>query len=261
MAQLQTPPSAAHVLANASSAPAPQTADKEALLARLDALLEQYLHALAQYEVLTQQLGRGMGSGFLALAQANFHSRGPRYGRDSYDGRVQAVRRVAVTATTTATGSESESGREGGTGAGSTETVRFDAFSTLAPRARQRGEDGDGVGEGAAVESHSTLETAQSAAPDTSSTTDPHTTDPPTAPPNPPHTTDTATDTDTDTTPPAPTDPLRMFGVLVPPALRTAQAHFAAAVEGPVVGLASVAAQLRALEREIGRVRKGVRRA
>lgn len=56
-------------------------------------------------------------------------------------------------------------------------------------------------------------------------------------------------------------DPIRMFGILVPPALRSAQTSFTDAVEGPVVALARVGGELRALEREIGRVRKGVRRA
>jgi hypothetical protein len=56
-------------------------------------------------------------------------------------------------------------------------------------------------------------------------------------------------------------DPIRMFGILVPPALRSAQASFKEAVEGPVVGLATIAGELRALEREIGRVRKGIRKA
>jgi hypothetical protein len=56
-------------------------------------------------------------------------------------------------------------------------------------------------------------------------------------------------------------DPIRMFGILVPPALRSAQTSFREAVEGPVVGLATVAGELRALEREIGRVKKGIRKA
>lgn len=60
---------------------------------------------------------------------------------------------------------------------------------------------------------------------------------------------------------PATVDPIRMFGILVPPALRSAQTLFSEAVDGPVVKLVEVAGELRALEREIGRVRKGIRKA
>lgn len=56
-------------------------------------------------------------------------------------------------------------------------------------------------------------------------------------------------------------DPIRMFGILVPPALRSAQTSFKDAVDGPVVQLAAVTGELRALEREIGRARKMVRKA
>ncbi|KAF2104750.1 hypothetical protein NA57DRAFT_70957 [Rhizodiscina lignyota] len=57
-----------------------------------------------------------------------------------------------------------------------------------------------------------------------------------------------------------PVDPLRWFGILVPPALRTAQANFRAAVEGPVPKLASITKQMRALEPEISRLRKSIKR-
>ena len=56
-------------------------------------------------------------------------------------------------------------------------------------------------------------------------------------------------------------DPIRMFGILVPPALRSAQASFAEAVDGPVMRLAEVTGELRALERDIGRTRKSIRKA
>lgn len=62
-------------------------------------------------------------------------------------------------------------------------------------------------------------------------------------------------------TKPTVVDPIRMFGILVPPALRTAQASFREAVDGPVVSLAGVTGELRALEREIGRTRKSIRKA
>lgn len=56
-------------------------------------------------------------------------------------------------------------------------------------------------------------------------------------------------------------DPIRMFGILVPPPLRSAQMSFKEAFAGPVVRLAEVTGELRALEREIGRARKGIRKA
>lgn len=56
-------------------------------------------------------------------------------------------------------------------------------------------------------------------------------------------------------------NPIRMFGILVPPALRSAQASLREAVDGPIPRLASVTGELRTLEREIGRARKAVRKA
>jgi len=55
-------------------------------------------------------------------------------------------------------------------------------------------------------------------------------------------------------------DPLRWFGILVPPALRSAQSSFIAAVEGPVPHLVSVARELRSQEIEIGRIRKQIKK-
>jgi hypothetical protein len=55
-------------------------------------------------------------------------------------------------------------------------------------------------------------------------------------------------------------DPLRWFGILVPPALRTAQAGFVSAVEGSVPQLATVARDLRSQEMEIGRVKKQIKK-
>jgi hypothetical protein len=74
---------------------------------------------------------------------------------------------------------------------------------------------------------------------------------------------ETTTPTPQDSQPTEPSqlpDPIRMFGILVPPALRAAQTSFTEALEGPVVRLAAVTGELRALEREIGRARKGVRK-
>jgi hypothetical protein len=59
---------------------------------------------------------------------------------------------------------------------------------------------------------------------------------------------------------PKPIDPLRWFGILVPPALRTAQSSFVSAVEDSVPTLANIARGLRSQEIEIGRVRKQIKK-
>jgi hypothetical protein len=55
-------------------------------------------------------------------------------------------------------------------------------------------------------------------------------------------------------------DPIRWFGILVPPALRSAQASFISAVEGPIPQLATIARDMRTQEIEIGRVRKQIKK-
>lgn len=56
------------------------------------------------------------------------------------------------------------------------------------------------------------------------------------------------------------TTPLRWFGILVPPALRTAQSTFASAVEGPIPQLASLVKDLRKQEVDIARLRKQIKK-
>ncbi|KAF2229516.1 hypothetical protein EV356DRAFT_493644 [Viridothelium virens] len=51
-------------------------------------------------------------------------------------------------------------------------------------------------------------------------------------------------------------DPLKWFGILVPPALRAAQQSFETAVEGPLVKLAAVKSEISETEAEIRRTRK-----
>lgn len=59
---------------------------------------------------------------------------------------------------------------------------------------------------------------------------------------------------------PPPNNPLRWFGVLVPPALRSAQASFTSAVTDPVVTLSTLQKSLKNQEIEIGRVRKQIKK-
>lgn len=56
------------------------------------------------------------------------------------------------------------------------------------------------------------------------------------------------------------TDPLKWFGILVPPALRAAQSTFVETVEGPIPQLATIARDMRTQEIEIGRVKKQIKK-
>ena len=58
MAEIQTPLPAEHIAGTARSS----GVDKDALIARLDALLEQYLYTLDEYEKLMQQLSKQLSS-------------------------------------------------------------------------------------------------------------------------------------------------------------------------------------------------------
>lgn len=51
-------------------------------------------------------------------------------------------------------------------------------------------------------------------------------------------------------------DPITWYGILVPPALRSAQKSFTDAVEGQVPELASVVDEMQAVEREVHRLRQ-----
>lgn len=53
-------------------------------------------------------------------------------------------------------------------------------------------------------------------------------------------------------------DPLRWFGILVPPALRSAQSSFVAAVHDAVPGLVELQGQMRMAEVGISRLRKRI---
>lgn len=57
-----------------------------------------------------------------------------------------------------------------------------------------------------------------------------------------------------------PRDPIRWFGVLVPPPLRLAQSKFVGVVEGPIPQLVTLSKELRVLEIEIGRTRKSIKK-
>lgn len=64
---------------------------------QIDSLLERYLALLDEYTQLREQLSRCQSDVFHSLARANFSAeRSMRYGRDHYDERMQASRRLNI---------------------------------------------------------------------------------------------------------------------------------------------------------------------
>jgi hypothetical protein len=55
-------------------------------------------------------------------------------------------------------------------------------------------------------------------------------------------------------------DPIRWYGILVPPSLRNAQKSFTEAIQGSLPELASTVVEMRAAEKEISRLREELRR-
>jgi vacuolar-type H+-ATPase subunit D/Vma8 len=157
------------------------------LMQKLDALFEQYLNTLDQYQKTREQLSSQLSSGFMSLAQANFSNKGRQYGQDYYDERMQAQRVLSIASDK-------------------------DVLNVKCERVKDEiSEDANGE------ETTQKLKFASK-------------------------------------------DPLRWFGVLVPPRLRSAQASFASVVEGPVPRLIILQHELRNLEIEIGRTRKMIKK-
>lgn len=61
-----------------------------------DELVLQYLDTIDTYQSQKKQFSSELSAGYLALAQANFHSAGVRYGKDFYDERMTAIKRIQL---------------------------------------------------------------------------------------------------------------------------------------------------------------------
>lgn len=77
----------------------------------LDTLMLSYLDALDTYQSLRASLSAHFTAGFLALAQARFHSASQqRFGADCYDERMKALHGVLITTTDSDTDSDGGGG-------------------------------------------------------------------------------------------------------------------------------------------------------
>ncbi|KAF2724704.1 hypothetical protein K431DRAFT_281651 [Polychaeton citri CBS 116435] len=218
--------------------------DLNVLNEKLDQLWASYLNFLDTYQKAQNDVSKHFSSGFLSLAQANFKApsagRGVRYGQDYFDGRMKAGRLASIAAT------ESDQQMYP-----STEVcIKLDdkPLSSDTEPAAATASSGD----------H----------------TDGKEGSPPRQQPSPPVTpSDEKKKTDLsgltlDESKEAehapnsvPKDPMKWFGILVPPELRRSQGSFIAALGDPVSGAANAARGMREVEAEIRKLRKAIRKA
>lgn len=207
------------------------------LLDNLDTLLERYLTLLDTYTTTQQQLTAHLQSGYLSLAKANFDSSNrTRYGQDFYDERMQALRRMRMDE-----GAEEDAGKA---------AMRLSVVMMGSGQEQTPSRDGK-EGSGTRVQLPSPPPTPAADDEDEEEEDEDEDTEDPSQQEEP-----TATDEKT----PQIQDPIRMFGLLVPRSLRSAQGSFTSAVTGPVPDLVNVNRQMRMLENEIGRLRKQIRK-
>ncbi|OJD37365.1 uncharacterized protein BKCO1_700050 [Diplodia corticola] len=234
---------------------------RNSLEATLDELLKRYLLLLDQYSQARQQLSSELSSGYLSLAQANFNpSSRIRYGQDFYDERMQALRQVTTEETdsklyrsirlldppneptadekkTKDTAVPTDKNKEG---------TEINANDDVSASVAQLSLDHEVEDESKSRQVHPGSKPGESDLGRDGEKTENF---------------DEAQEKEGASRKPRVDDPIRWFGILVPPALRNAQGRFIQAVEGPVPKLVNVAAGMRELEIEIGRARKAIRKS
>lgn len=195
---------------------------------RLDTLWKSYLDCLDAYAESQKLLQEHMSAGFLSIARANFVARNGvrRYGKDFYHDRAIATRRVAITVDTADSGAK----------------IKVVSWRQGQPEPELKSE----------AESEGVVQVEKTGEGDEEVKQQPS---PPTTPE--PEEKEHATAQKL----PLGADSLRWFGILTPPALRSAQNSFSSAVDDVVVEAVNSARGMRECEGEIRRLRKDIRRA
>ncbi|KIV78908.1 hypothetical protein PV11_06510 [Exophiala sideris] len=262
-AQLPSPPSTPQPEDTEKLGLAQKDVEDEASLSeRLDQLLESYLNLLDTYTTLREQLSKDLSSGFFALASANRHSTlgpGRRYGEEGYDQRMKAVRTVQINQATR-TSSSPKAGTEWADRKEATEEPEDSKKEEATPPVNETSTQGQ------PAETPSDLETEDKDRPpqakhheNTDTENDTHTK----ASSNPTHSTSHLPpcynyNIHTSTPPASPKDPLRWYGILIPPPLRECQTHFQHAVSSSIPDLLSTTSEMRKLEEQIWKLRRAL---
>lgn len=217
------------------------TPSLSALNDKLDLLWARYLDLLDQYTKAQASIKKHMSPGFFSLAQANSKSAGlgRRYGQDYYDDRTSATTKVQIVADED----------------GSLPQARI---VKKAPKALE--EDYEIIDKTEAVSPGKSLamdkasdEVRTGSLPTPDATPEPYSENAESTNPEKP----------TATSKPTTDDPIRWFGILVPPPLRQAQTSFTSAVlsDGTFAQASNAARGMRDVEVDIRKLRKTIRKA
>ncbi|KAL4805502.1 hypothetical protein BDV18DRAFT_161154 [Aspergillus unguis] len=260
MTQLPTPP------ASRQSSVLPDTELKQLdindptpdLVQSLDAHLEKYLYLLDKHQSLQNELSSKLSSGFLSLAHANYTCPpGRRFGADYYDERMKASRRITLQPSSIEKQeSNAEHDRLPDTLAPSEQTFAINLATNVVEE------------ELADTSDQSELTVSEEMTPgqwfskkgkrdsDTAESTE--------TPQDPADSSKSEPESDTKSDPvrqkSRTSDPIRWYGILVPPSLRNAQKSFIEAVESSITQLASVIVEMQVAEKEISRLRTQLER-
>lgn len=221
-----------------------------ALYQQMDALWTRYLTLLDEYVLAQATIKKQMASGFLSLAQANFKSPTRRYGQDYYDDRAMASARVRIT--------ETEHGTQMAIVRHTFGNV-VDEKSIAISSIDTRSEDSDGDKGGPKSESTQLPSPSPTPEPQRPESSDEKHDDGASDVSN----INTGSTAHPVSFGPSPHDPIRWFGILVPPPLRAAQKSFSASVQdgGGVVQAANAARELRDTEAQLRKLRKLIKKA
>jgi hypothetical protein len=234
-----SPSASAAVMSRSVSEPVEEEAqeDETPLSQHLDALLASYLELLDTYAKLRAQLSGNLSAGFFSLAQANRNSTlgpGRRYGEEGYDERMKALRTVRIdldksSAHSSATLEARDNGGEHISKAGgglSKDGQSQDTLENEPGRTKQEGTKNDYPLPNSSNPMHSVYQLSPCYTYCTTISTTP------------------------------PKEPLKWYGILVPPSLRQCQTNFQTAVSSTIPDILSTTSAMQNLEAQIWLVRR-----
>ncbi|KAB8240393.1 hypothetical protein BDV35DRAFT_385863 [Aspergillus flavus] len=185
--------------------------------------------------------------GFLSLAQANYTCPpGRRYGADYYDERMKATRKVDLEPPTSTKNVEASSVDESSDE--STKRGDYKRIFTIKPATSDSAEEPSELTKGENQSHSSDAFTSECEVPEEC---DPKAEDSTTSSGNPGAQEPTETKPRSSEKTLRSSDPIRWYGILVSPFLRSAQKSFTEAVGGPLPELASVVVEMQAVEKEV----------